>query len=226
MTLPNNDAAEIDILMKEYPSLREEALFHFKEAKLPAKYLQIFVAGSIVILYYLMFGINDAQLENATLPATRTDLLIWVLPIINFISFYFAFDIVDSYYCIFLVTVRLRAIEERIEELLHRPILVMETFQAKDEIIFGISRTCISLVQMSVVILLSLVLPLVAYYAYLWPRATCGQRVALFLESLLSVGMSSLFLYACYRVFLKERDRIYDVLKRTIAELGKSAAHS
>lgn len=223
MTLSDADAAEIDILMKEYPSLREEILFHFKEAKLPAKYLQIFVAGAIVIIYYVMFGISDESLQRAPL-VTRTQMLIWILPIINFISFYFAFDIVDSYYCIFLAAGRLRKTEERINELLHRPILVMEVFQAKQEIIRGISRTCISVVQMVIVLLLSLGLPLLAYYGYLWPQATSSQKVALFFESALSAGMSALFIYTFYRVFLQERDRIYAVLTHTIADLGKTAA--
>jgi hypothetical protein len=221
MTLSDADAAEIDILMKEYPSLREEILFHFKEAKLPAKYLQIFVAGAIVIIYYVMFGISDEAFKKAPL-LTRTQMLMWILPVINFISFYFAFDIVDSYYCIFLAAGRLRKTEERINQLLHRPILVVEAFQAKHEIINGISRMCISVVQMLIVLLLSLVLPLLAYLGYLWPQATTSaQKAALIFESALSVGMSALFIYTCYRVFRKERDRIYAVLTRTVADLGK-----
>jgi hypothetical protein len=223
MALSKADTAEIDILMKEYATLRDEILFHFKEAKLPAKYLQIFVPGAIVIIYYVMFGISDESLKRAAPLVTRTQMLIWILPIMNFISFYFAFDIVDSYYCIFLAGGRLRKTEERINELLHRPILVWEAFQAKDEIIRGISRTCISVIQMAIVLLLSLG-PLLAYFGYLWPQATSREKVALLFESALSVGMSALFIYACYRVFLKERDRIYAVLTNTIADLGKTVA--
>src|SRR6185295_10034909 len=103
-----DDAAQIDILMKEYTSLREEILFHFKEAKLPAKYLQIFVAGTLVILYYIVFVIDVSKLPGFTVHG----LLIWLLPIINVISYYFAFDILDSYFCIFLAGARNRLIEQ------------------------------------------------------------------------------------------------------------------
>ncbi len=105
--------------MKKYGMLRQEVLFQLKESKLPAKYLQIFVAGSLVVIYYLLFNVKTDELSEVLPGLTKRGLLIPFLIAMNITSYYFIYDILDSYFCIFLAGGRLADIEEQINDKLN-----------------------------------------------------------------------------------------------------------
>jgi hypothetical protein len=110
------DEASIEILMKKYALLREEVLFHFKNAKLHIKHFQWFIAGCVAIGVYLIFPTDSRQVNGVitVIGITTDDLFLYVVWALSVLSYYFAFDILDSYFCMFLAGARLANIEEQI----------------------------------------------------------------------------------------------------------------
>lgn len=93
----------LDLLMKKYALLREEIMFYARTAKLHTRYFQAFFAGSLIILWYLFFVAETSKFE-AILEAinlNRGDVVLFFLFATNVTAFYFAFDLLDWYYCVF-----------------------------------------------------------------------------------------------------------------------------
>ena len=213
--MKSQDELLIEILMKEYATLREEILFHFKEAKLPAKYLQIFIAGSAVVGYYLLFHVDAGTLSTGLgINVTTRGLFIWFLFAMNFVSYYFVFDILDSYFCIFLAAARIINIEEQINNRLGMPLLVWESkFQLEDAVRFGTSRATITRIQITIIFLVSFALP-VALYVWLWFSSTCAQKILQVITTTICAAMFGWFIYASYRVLFPERIGAIDLMRR------------
>jgi hypothetical protein len=209
------EPTEINLLMKEFVSLRQEFLFHFKEAKLPAKYLQIFIAGSVVMGYYLIYSVNTSTLSTTLgLEVTTRGLFICFLFLMNFTSYYFVFDILDSYFCMFLALARIINIEEHINDRLGAPLMGWESrFQLEKKIRFGTSRATITVLQIIIIFFFSLVLP-IGLYVWMWFTSTVVQKILLAIAILACVSMFAWFIYACYRVMLRERDEAVEIMRR------------
>lgn len=204
---------QIDILMKKYELLRQEVLFQLKESKLPAKYLQIFVAGSLVVIYYLLFNVHTEELSEVLPGLTKRNLLIPFLIAMNVTSYYFVYDILDSYFCIFLAGGRLADIEEQINSKVGTRILIWDSqFQRHQVNRSGKSRIAVTLVQTLIILTFSVALPILVYW-YLW-FYTSEQRTLLIIATIISVVLFGVFIYVCIDVLFTKRDEPYRVIQQ------------
>ena len=88
---------------------------------------------------------------------------------LDLFSFYLAFDILDSYFCIFLAGARLATIEEEINRRHGQTLMVWETqFQRHPFTQLGSSRVAITAYQIAFVGIGCFILPLVLYGLLLW----------------------------------------------------------
>jgi hypothetical protein len=187
-----------DVLMKEYASMREEVLLHFRNTKLHWRYYQVFFTAAIVIIWYLFFVSNtNVGTILLLLNIKQPDLLLYVVFALDLTSYYFAFDILDSYFCIFLAAACLANIEEQINAICGRTILVWESqFQAENVVRFGSSRFAITAYQLLLVFGVSAGLPI---FCYLRLRQSGSlSSVAFSLSSLAIAVCVALLLWFAY----------------------------
>ena len=211
--ISSDTKVQIDILMKKYEMLRQEVLFQLKESKLPAKYLQIFVAGSLVVIYSLIFNVHEKELAEVLPGLTNRDLLIPFLIAMNVTSYYFVYDILDSYFCIFLAGGRLADIEEQINGKVGTHILIWDSQIQKHPVNrSGKSRIAVSIVQTLIILTFSVALP-VLVYGYLWYH-TSEQRILLIIASIISVVLFGVFIYVCIDVLFTKRDESYRAIQQ------------
>jgi hypothetical protein len=208
--LPMNPAAsvEIDILMKKYALLREEVMFHFKTAKSHTKYFQAFFAACLAIGSYLFFGIEEKRLSTilCDIGFTKPGLIALLAWVMNATSYYYAFDVLDCYFCMYLAAARLANIEQQINEKLGSAVLIWESkFQAEKIATSGPSRKTITLYQIGLVFLVSFLFPMYVYKS-LWEPSTFLLRIMLILAALFCTAMFLLFAYTCYAVFSPKRN--------------------
>lgn len=173
-----SEGTQIDILMKEYATMREEVLLHFRNTKLHTRYFQLFFTAALVIIWYLFF-VADVPAKDAagkevsdhlqdiltTIGIKKADLLLYLISALDITSYYFAFDILDSYFCVFLAAARLANIEKQINDTWGRKLLIWESeFQSHVVATFGVSRVAITLYQLLLVAGVSLLLPIYCFY--------------------------------------------------------------
>lgn len=134
-----SEGTQIDILMKEYATMREEVLLHFRNTKLHTRYFQLFFTAALVIIWYLFF-VADVPAKDAagkevsdhlqdiltTIGIKKADLLLYLISALDITSYYFAFDILNSYFCVFLAAARLANIEKQINDTWGRKLLIWE----------------------------------------------------------------------------------------------------
>ena len=157
---------ETDILMREYATFRDEVLLHFKNTKLHTRYFQAFFAAGLAVAWYAFFLAKPEQLSEALESAkiNRADLLLYIFFALDVTSYYFAFDILDSYYCTFLAANQIANVEKRINKIFGKNVLIWESeFQPKPIIRFGSSRLTITIYQLSLVAVVSAAFPLYCY---------------------------------------------------------------
>jgi hypothetical protein len=162
----SQDEMQVDILMKEYATMREEILLHFKNAKLHLKHFQAYVAASFAIASYLFFSADAGRVTAITnaIGIAEPDLVFFVVFALNIVSYYFAFDILDSYFCIYLAGARAANIECQINGITNQKLLIWESeFQSKVVAKLGTSRVLITVYQLVLVGFVGVALPLICY---------------------------------------------------------------
>src|SRR5437660_8928583 len=99
--------------------MREELLLQVRNTKLHRKHASAFVAAALALAWY-GFLIPGAAAEGLakTLHLQQGDLTLLLVFALDIVSFYFAFDILDSYYCLFLAAARLASIEKQINQVI------------------------------------------------------------------------------------------------------------
>jgi hypothetical protein len=206
---------QTDILMKEYASMREEVLLHFKNAKLHLKHFQGFI-------WYVFFASESGRLQEVIITAigiTRADLVLFIVFALNMVSYYFAFDILDSYFCIFLAAARLANIEEQINKMWRRNLLVWESMFQKDKVaIFGASRVAITVYQLMLVGIISLVLPFLCYLRLITSDNLSRPSLG-WIAIGLGVAAFLWFLYAVYDVFVFRRTESRSVIDKMVGRV-------
>jgi hypothetical protein len=199
----------LDLLMKKYALLREEIMFYARTAKLHTRYFQAFFAGTLIILWYLFF-VAEASKFDAILQAirlSRSDVVLFFLFATNITAFYFAFDILDCYYCVFLASARLQSIENQVNKELGSTLLIWESkFQLQDEIRFGTSRVAITIIQVIIVIFVACVFPLYCYWR-LWIVAEHYQTFWITIAAVVCVLLSIAFIWSFFDVFFTKREQ-------------------
>jgi hypothetical protein len=168
-----------EILMQEFATMREELLLQVKNTKLHLKHALAFLGAALAVVWYVFF-VQGAAAEGLTkaLDIQKSDLTVLVVFALDILSFYFAFDILDSYYCLFLAAARLASIEKQVNEIIRPRLMVWESQFAKHSISMGWSRVTITIYQLVLVFAVSCGLPLWAYYRLLqgpltWPILPC-----------------------------------------------------
>ena len=198
-------------------------MFHLASAKSHTKYFQAFFVGFLFIAWYLFFAADPKTLSHMleVVSLTKVDMLVYLLIAMNITSYYFAIDILDSYFCIFLAGTRLANIEDQVNRRAGTPLLIWELrFQLNDFVRFGVSRVAITYYQMLIIL-------------YLWPRfyfhflsiAGYGPRLdsvhrtELGIASLIAVLLLLLFIYTWHDVFITKRRQLIEILQQ-VAEPG------
>ena len=208
---------EISILMQKYALLREEVMFHFKASKLHTRYFHAFFAACLTVGWYLYFVAKEEQLTEklSTIGMTQRELLIFLIGAFDITSYYYAFDILDCYFCMFLAGARLANIEEQINSGVGSTVLLWESkFQSETVAKFGPSRMAITTLQMIIVFLISFCFPLVVY-GLLWSSSSCTERLLLAAAALVSTGMLVWFAYSCYDIFSDtKKEKMRSVIKK------------
>jgi hypothetical protein len=195
--------------MKKYALLREEIMFYLRTAKLHTKYFQAFFAGSLIIVWYLFFVAEEKKFDAILLAINfkRADVVLFFLFATNITAFYFAFDILDCYYCINLASARLSSIERRVNNDMGSTLLIWETkFQPQPEIRFGTSRSSITGIQIFIVVFVACGFPLYCYIR-LWMVADNCQVYWIGAAFLVCVSLSIWFIWSFYDVFWKQREQ-------------------
>jgi uncharacterized membrane protein (DUF373 family) len=142
---------EAQILMQEFASMREELLLQVRNTKLHIKHALAFLGAALALVWYL-FLVQGSGTEHQSaagnlskiLNITQGDLIIFVVFSLDILSFYFAFDILDSYYCLFLAAARLSSIEKRINHITEQRLMVWESQFANHAVSKGWSRITLS----------------------------------------------------------------------------------
>lgn len=217
------ERTRIDILMQKYALLREEIMFHFKTAKTHTKYFQAFFAAGLVIGWYLFFLAEPNRLTEVlgVIGITHRELLILVLLALNITSFYFAFDVLDCYFCIFLAAGRLANIEQQINKELSAPVLIWESkFQMEDAVRFGSSRVAVTGFQWFLVGLVACFLPLFVYYR-IWLESNYRETLFIIAAAAVCVTLSAAFAYTCYDVLFVKREQPIQIVDRIISSWSK-----
>jgi hypothetical protein len=213
--ISSDTKVQIDILMKKYALLREEVMFYSRTAKLHTKYFQIFFAAGLAISWYLFFLAKPDKVEDIdkladilkAIGMTDRELIISFVFALDITAYYFAFDILDCYYCIFLAGARLADIEDQINSRIGSKILIWDSqFQKLDSVIHAPSRMTITLYQMALVVAVSCIIPLVVYWKVLRKSFDTGECVILpIMAAAVCLFLSARFAYVCYILFKKER---------------------
>jgi hypothetical protein len=157
---------QVDILMKEYATVREEVLLHLKNAKLHLKHFQGYIAASFAIASYLFFSAEPGRVTAITnaIGMSETDLVFFVVFALNVASYYFALDILDSYFCMYLAAAQAANIESQINKITHRKLLIWESeFQSEAVAIWGTSRVLVTVYQLFLVGFVAVAIPLKCY---------------------------------------------------------------
>lgn len=214
------DQVQIDILMKDYATMRDEVLLHFRNTKLHLKHFQAFMAAGLAVTWYLFFVADPKRLQEfvTAIGIGRGDLILYITFGLDIISYYFAFDILDSYYCIFLAAARLSNIEDQINGTWGRRLLVWEKFQQEPFAIFGGSRVAISAYQLFLIAVVSLAIPLICYVVLSTVDVNnLKHRGWLWVAVIFCIGAFLWFLYAFYDVFAFRRKESLHVIAQVVA---------
>ena len=207
--------------MKKYALLRVEVMFHLASAKSHTKYFQAFFVGFLFIAWYLFFAADPKTLSHMleVVSLTKVDMLVYLLIAMNITSYYFAIDILDSYFCIFLAGTRLANIEDQVNRRAGTPLLIWELrFQLNDFVRFGVSRVAITYYQMLIIFMASFLFPLFDY-CRLWSLTDSVHRTELGIASLIAVLLLLLFIYTWHDVFITKRRQLIEILQQ-VAEPG------
>jgi hypothetical protein len=214
-----SDDMQIDILMKEYASMKEEAMFHFRNAKLHLKHFQALVAAVLVIAWYTLFVADSARLNAVVkvIGITNSDLILYTVFALDFISYYFSFDILDSYFCMFLAGARLANIEEQINATWGRRLMIWESkFQSQPVSIFGASRITITAYQILLVFIVSLCAPLYCYWRL---RGSNDLSYPCILYFAVAFGVLAFcwFSYAFFAIFAETVKKARNVMNKIVS---------
>lgn len=214
---------EITILLDEYKSFREEVLLHFKNAKTHSRYFQVFAGGCLLIIWYLF--VNSQTNIKPVLDGigiSQQTLIICLIITMNTVAYYFAFDILDSYFCIFLAVARLIALEKHINAILNKTLLVWESqFQPNPVASKGWSRVGITFFQAFLVVVASVILPILSYVVLLLDPAS--PKVLVYFGIIWCIGLLAVFVITFYDVFIRRRQEAIDLMERLVAKARPSA---
>ena len=154
-----------DLLMKKYGYLRIEVMFHLQSVKSHARYFQVFMGGSLVAIWYVVSNLPNKEIlqEFLNLGISKEYLLVLLMVTITTVSYYFVFDLLDSFYSMMLVGARLWMIEEQINNLGRHPFLIWESLQAAFMGADSPPRVILGFFQFMLVILFSVAMPLYFY---------------------------------------------------------------
>lgn len=222
--IPEHVKLEVDVLIKKYGFLREEVMFYLRTAKLHTRYFQAVSGGSLLIIWYLFFYANPKQFEGVltAIQVTPSLLFAFVILATNITAFYFAFDLLDCYFCVFVAGARLASIEDQINEKMRTPLLMWETmYIEQNEIALGWSRRMITGIQVALVFLVAFVFPLFCYWR-IFVLADVSQRseplfALLIAGVILCVVLFFMFVFVFIRVFITKRHEPRRVISEIMA---------
>lgn len=223
----NTESNEInvsDLLMKKYSLLREEVMFYLQLVKSQVKYLQIFIAGFLVILWYIFSNISAELSAVKALEqyGVSTELIILMVMLsITTACLYLILDISDSFCGIFIAAARLYTIEEELNRLAGRRILIWET-QAQIRHIghWIFPRRLLRVVQVTIIAFFSVVIP-EFFYLQLWQKG--WHPIMVFIAAFYTVACFCLSIYAYHYSLHIVRPR---TLKRMQTFLENKAAQA
>lgn len=209
---PEHIKLEVDVLMKKYGFLREEIMFYLRTAKLHTKYFQAFFGGSLLIVWYLFFYAEKKRFDEvlAAIQVIPSELFAFVMLATNITAYYFAFDLLDCYFCVFVAGARLANIEDQINEKSRATLLIWETMYIEQkEIAFGWSRRMITGMQIMLVVFTAFLFPLFCYWQIfvLTPLSLRSDRLLILLGagSVLCVVLFLMFAIIFVKVFITKR---------------------
>lgn len=156
----------VDVLMKEYTAMREEVLLHFRNAKLHLKHFQAFIALILAVASYLFFSSDADRVGKiiSLMALSKVDVAFFAIFALDMVSFYFAFDILDSYFCMYLAAARLANIEKQINAETKKNTLIWESrFQSTKVATLGFSRVLITVYQLVLVAIIGVWVPFFCY---------------------------------------------------------------
>ena len=178
-----------------------------------------------MIIWYLFFYANPKQFEDVltAIHVTQGQLFAFVILTTNITAYYFAFDLLDCYFCVFVAGARLASIEDQINEKMRGgSLLIWETMYIEQkEIAFGWSRRMITGIQIFLVIFIAFIFPLFCYWR-LFVLTEVSQRSKPFLALLIAgviicVVLFSMFVFVFVVVFITKRHEPRRVITEIMA---------
>jgi hypothetical protein len=186
-----------NILMKKYEILRSEILFWYEAVKRQYKFLQIFMAGSLTVVSYIVLNYSEKQFVTglATFGVSGEFVLIFIIFSIITVSYYFCFDVLDSFSSMFVVAARLDTIEEELNKLYNKTILVWESkIQTRTVERFSPPKVLFAVFQFVLILVYSTAVPLYLCYK-LWEKSVISSTI-FSMFGLYTVGCFALLVYA------------------------------
>jgi hypothetical protein len=210
-----------DILIKKYGFLREEIMFYIAGTKSHIRYFQVFIGGSLVIIWYF-FGALGSNSFVSSLQAyglSKDKLLFLIMLSLTIVSFYFIFDLLEIFFTTALLSARLAMIEEHINKLARYRVLEWEStiargfWTTKSTKHRARPRLILAGFQYLIVSGFSVLMP-IYFYVRLWNDASAAFRRILIITIALTITWSLLAIYMAHFIRNRARPEALEFMRR------------
>jgi hypothetical protein len=214
----------LDLLMRKYSLHKQEIIAQITNYKAHSRHFQVIAA---VLLVAIPLAIEKPQYSISLATAWP-----WCILVLCFttIANYFLFDVIESQYAIQVLAARAKILEEKINELAHKRVLIWETagaelFWSKKKIV-GIAYPTryLLIYQALIVVGFTLFLPLYVYWSLLSLNLeNCWFSALVIVGMIYCLGSFALVVWTTWNVLFELRGRAKKELDRLSAEAWTTA---